>query len=274
MIWNFMAVGGGICVQKERLAKSQDTGRGEQGRLPYLDTEPAADRSRPTGPFTEPDAGREGDVLLFVPRNEISRTIDRVTGGYGYSHMAIDCGERDEPTGRPVMVEATVGSGVHYSFQDVYGKRAFVRLPLREIGVDEKRFCECVRSKVGEKFDDIEAISLGLLDNPARQICSDLATVCLPDELHDEIARCHKRAVIHPLAAAQRGASDPSFRLFLSPNGFAEFLGAPRGGSLAAPEQRAVPHVQCRGEGVGILDKMRKRISALFRGPRTGAGDG
>jgi hypothetical protein len=214
----------------------------------YLDREPPA-----------------ADLLIFVPRNEISRIIDRVTGGYGYSHMAIDCGETDEPTGRPVMVEATMGAGVAYGFQDEYGKRAFVRLRLRTIGVDVQKFCGCIRSRVGEKFDDIEAISLGILDNPARQICSDLATGCLPEDLQEEIARCHKRAVIHPLAAVRKDRTGARFRLFMSPNGFAEFLGAPRGGSLKGPDERAVPHVECRGEQVGVLERVLKRTDALVR---------
>jgi hypothetical protein len=231
----------------------------------YIDREPPAQKEKPTGPFTAIDEAREGDLLIFVPRNEISRIIDRVTGGYGYSHLAIDCGEIDEPTGRPVMIEATMGVGVAYGFQDEYGKRAFVRLPLQAMGVDVRKFCGCVRSRVGEKFDDIEAISLGILDNPARQICSDLATGCLPEDLQEEIARCHKRAVIHPLAAVRDGRTGSKSRLFMSPNGFAEFLGAPRGGSLKGPDQRAVPHIECGSEQAGVLERMLKRTDALVR---------
>lgn len=219
---------------------------GRKSRLgeTYLDTEPPLDKKLPAGPFQMTEEARAGDVLLFVPRNEVSRTINNLTGKYGYSHMAIDCGEVDKPSGRRVMIEATVHAGVHYAFQDEYGKRPFVRLPLRKAGVDVQTFCECIHAKVGEKFDDLEAITVGILDNPARQICSDLATVCLPEEMREEIARYHRKAVIHPLSAVKDEQPGPGFRLFMSPNGFAEFLGAPLGKELAGPDQLAEPHLQ------------------------------
>lgn len=210
----------------------------------YIDSEPPLDKSKPTGPFRMAAEAHTGDLLLFVPRNEVSRTINNLTGRYGYSHLAIDCGEVDEPSGRRVMIEATVRAGVHYSFQDEYGSRPFVRIPLRKIGLDVQRFCQCVHTRVGDKFDDLEAITLGILDNPARQICSDLVTVCLPEKMRAEIARAHRRAVIHPLSAVKDEKPGPGFRLFMSPNGFAEFLGAPRGSELEGPDQLAEPHVQ------------------------------
>ncbi len=209
-----------------------------------IDTKPPVDRSKPTGPFRMGAKEHEGDLLLFVPRNEVSRTINDFTGRYGYSHLAIDCGEVDASSGRRVMIEATVGAGVHYSFQDEYGPRPFVRLPLRNVGVDVQKFCECVHTHLGEKFDDLEAITLGILDNPARQICSDLATVCLPEEMREEIARYHRQAVIHPLSAVKDEIPGPGFRLFMSPNAFAEFLGAPHGRELEGPDQLAEPHIQ------------------------------
>ena len=228
----------------------------------YLDTEPPLEKAKPTGPFRTTAEEHQGDLLLFVPRNEISRTINDLTGRYGYSHLAIDCGESDVSTGRRVMIEATVGHGVHYAFQDEYGKRPFVRLPLRNAGVDVERFCECVHEKVGEKFDDLEAITLGIFDNPARQICSDLATVCLPEEMRKEIERCHRRAVIHPLAALRDRRSNLTLRLFMSPNGFAEFLGAPRGRELEGPDQMAEPHVQS-STSAALLPKLWKQGDTL-----------
>jgi hypothetical protein len=110
--------------------------------------------------------------------------------------------------------------------------------------MDVQRFCECIHAKVGEKFDDLEAISLGILDNPARQICSDLATVCLPEEMRDKIAHCHRKAVIHPLSAVRDKKHGPGLRLFMSPNGFAEFLGVPRGKDIHEPDQLVEPDLQ------------------------------
>src|SRR5215212_5870145 len=185
----------------------------------YLDEEIPVEPSKPSGPFRSAFKESEGDLLLFVPRNEISRTINILTGRYGYSHLAVDCGEIDIPSGRRVMLEVTMGLGVHYAFQQEYGKRPFVRIPLRESGMDVQKFCECVHAKVGEKFDNLEAVTLGILDNPARQICSDLATVCLPEEMRAKIARYHKRAVIHPMSAVRDVMRGSGLRLFMSPNG-------------------------------------------------------
>lgn len=229
----------------------------------FIDKEPPLERTKPAGPFQLAVPESEGDLLLFVPRNEVSRTINSLTGRYGYSHLAVDCGEVDVPTGRRVMIEATMGFGVHYAFQDEYGKRPFVRLPLRETGVDIKEFCKCVRAKIGEKFDDLEAITLGILDNPARQICSDLATVCLPQEMREKIARFHKRAVLHPLSVARDQIRGTGPRLFMSPNGFAEFLHAPRGHDLQAPDQLAHPRIQTESHEQ-ILPKLWKWGDTLF----------
>jgi hypothetical protein len=227
-----------------------------------IDTEPPLEKQLPTRPFRVTAKEHEGDLLLFVPRNEIGRTISNLTGRYGYSHLAIDCGEIDEPTGRPLMIEATVGPGVHYAFQDEYGKRPFVRIPLWKTGMDMEQFCECVHARVGEKFDDLEAITLGILDNPARQICSDLATVCLPDQMREDIARCHRKAVIHPLSAVRDEKLGPGFRLFMSPNGFAEFFGVPRGKEIKKPDQLAEPHLQDSNDA-NLLPKLWKQSDTL-----------
>jgi hypothetical protein len=225
-------------------------------RKAYIDTEPPLEKQIPIGPFRLAAKEHEGDLLLFVPRNEIGRTISNLTGRYGYSHLAIDPGEIDEQTGRRVMIEATVGHGVHYAFQNEYGERPFARVPLWKTGLDVSGFSQCVRARVGEKFDDLEAITLGILDNPARQICSDLATVCLPEEMRQEIARCHRRAVIHPLAAVREEKS--GFRLFMSPNGFAEFLGIPRGKEIEGPDQLVEPHLQASSDA-GLFETLWKQ---------------
>ncbi len=230
-------------MKKNEILGTSPGGNGKRLDKTYLDTQPPVDKSKPTGPFRLAAEDHEGDLLLFVPRNEISRTINNFTGRYGYSHLAIDCGEVDQPTGRRVMIEATL-PGVHYSFQDTYGPRPFARIPLQKVGMDVQKFCECVHTHVGDKFDDLEAITLGLLDNPARQICSDLATVCLPEEMRERIARYHRRAVIHPLSAVKDEIPGPGFRLFMSPNGFAEFLGAPHGNEIDRPDQLVEPHPQ------------------------------
>ncbi|MGE5378226.1 MAG: hypothetical protein ACM3XO_24465 [Bacteroidota bacterium] len=210
----------------------------------YIDTEPPLEKALPTGPFKSGTGRSQADLLLFVPRNEIGRTIDALTGRYGYSHLAIDCGEVDVPTGRRVMIESTVAPGVHQAFLEEYGERPYVRIPLENTGMDVEQFCACVHSKVGDHFDNLEVISLGILDNPARQICSDVATVCLPEEMCEKIIRCHEGTVLHPLSVARDELPGSRTRLFVSPNGYAEFFCVPRGSSIHTPDQRVQAQVQ------------------------------
>jgi hypothetical protein len=210
----------------------------------FIDTEPPLEKTLPAGPFQSASGTSQADLLLFVPRNEIGRTIDDLTGRYGYSHLAIDCGEIDVPTGRHVMIEATVLPGVHYAFLEEYGDRPSIRIPLHNIGIEVQDFCECVHSKIGEHFDDLKVISLGILDNPARQICSDLATVCLPDAMQEQIIRRHDGMVLHPLSIARHELSGSKSRLYVSPNGFAEYFCAPRGATVKTADQLVEPHIQ------------------------------
>src|SRR5512138_1521944 len=90
----------------------------------------------PTGPFKTTRLNQTGDLLLWVPRGIDSYLIDELTGGYGYSHATVDTGEIDLPTGKPVMAEITVGQTVRHKFQDQYGRRPYVRVPLRGAGVN------------------------------------------------------------------------------------------------------------------------------------------
>ena len=239
-------------------------GNDKRLRKAYIDREPPLDNTRPNGPFRPSGEGHEGDLLIFVPRNVKSRVIDRMTGGYGYSHLAIDCGEIDQPTGRHVMIEVTMSDVVHYAYQDEYGERPFVRIPLKKTGVNVQQFCECVRSRLGEKYGNLEVLTLGILDNPAKQICSDLATNCLPEEMRKEFVQCHRAAVIHPLSAVVDKKSDSTLRLFISPNGFVEYFGGPRGKDLERPDQLVEPQPKDSRRAVGLFPKIWKRGVALL----------
>jgi hypothetical protein len=208
----------------------------------FIDNAPAHHETLPTGPIAASGQGTEGSLLLFTPRNATSKWIDLLTGSYGYSHLAVDCGEVERSSGKRVMIEVTVGMGVHNAFQDEYGDRNFVRIPLKNVGVDFQKFCACVREKLGEKYDNEEALTSGLLHHPAKLICSDLATICLPTEIRIDIARHHQAGFIHPLSAARvYGRLNKEFRLFVSPNGFAEYFGAPKGGKLNSPDRLFEP---------------------------------
>ena len=213
----------------------------------YIDKEPAQKEKLPTGPFKLDGESYRCSLLIFVPRNAVSALINDATGGYGYSHLAVDCGEVDLPSGKRVMIEATYGQGVHNSFQDEYGKRKFVRIPLEKTGVNAREFFDCIHSKLGEKFDYEEALTIGLIHDPAKQICSDLATVCLPDMIRANIASYHEAGHLHALSAVRLpGDSNKSFHLFVTPNGFAEYFGAPKGMELAGPDQLSEPILQVK----------------------------
>jgi hypothetical protein len=219
----------------------------------YIDREPLPENSQPTGPFKSAGDGHEGDLLIFVPRNEMGIAIDEMTGAFGYSHLAIDCGDIDQPTGRRVWIEATVFEGVHYAFQDEYGQRHFARISLRKLGLDVNAFCACVQSMLGEKYDDVGGITLGILDNPARQVCSDLATNCLPVEMRKDFVRCHRASAIHSMSAVLHARGTESLRLFISPNGFAEYFGTPRGHDLSQPDQPVEVHLPAGSPSPGIF---------------------
>jgi len=211
----------------------------DQIKSNYIDKEPAQKEDLPAGPLRRGGEEYLCSLLIFVPRNAVSALINDMTGGYGYSHLAVDCGELDIPSGRRVMVESTFSLGVHNSFQDEYGDRKFVRIPLKKAGANEEEFCNCIRSKLGEKFDYEEALTIGLIHNPAKQICSDLATVCLPEAMRTDVARHHQAGSLHVLSAIR--LHNKVSRLFVTPNGFAEYFGAPRGDQLNGPDQLSEP---------------------------------
>ncbi|HEX7555084.1 MAG TPA: hypothetical protein VF338_00565 [Leptolinea sp.] len=214
----------------------------DQVKSELIDKEPAQNESLPTGPVKLENADVRCSLLIFVPRNAISKLINDLTGGYGYSHLAIDLGEIDIPSGKRIMVESTIGLGVHNSFQDEYGERKLVRIPLEKAGVNAEDFRVCIHSKLGDRYDDEDALTFGLMYNPAKQICSALATVCLPETLRANIASNHKSGFIHILSAVHFDVNqNETTHLFVSPNGFAEYFDAPRGEQLTSVDQVSEP---------------------------------
>ncbi len=196
----------------------------------------------PTGPFKETRRTRAGDLLIWVPRRINSYLIDNLTGGYGYSHTTVDLGEIDLPTGRPVMAEITVGQTVRHKFIDEYGERPFVRVPLARAGVDVRQFLACVKSKMGEQYDTWDVLTLGEITDPAKEVCSGLVADCLSeDELHD-IARAKKLGLLGQGSVSVHSKLDaPRVRAFVSPNGFAEYYGVPRGRKITKPDTFVEP---------------------------------
>ena len=202
--------------------------------LPIARDHGQAESERPHGPFTI-DSQRDCAVLIFVPRSLKSHFIDDLTGADGYSHVAVDVGETDVPTRKPVMTEATLGDVVHRSFQDTYGDRPYLRVPLRSFGADCARLRACVTAKLGQPYSDKEALTWGAIDDPAKQICSDLVANCLPDRVRDDIVRGRGRRRVHPFAVSVHRLGRREPYVFVSPNGFAEYIGAPPGRQIERP---------------------------------------
>lgn len=222
--------------------------------------------SMPTGTIAEVDDCHCA-ILLFEASDELGRIIDRLTGGYGYSHVAIDCCEIEQETGKRLMIEAT-GSGVERSYQDRYGDRRVERIVLNIDNCDD--FCNSVKAKIGQSYDITEAITMGLIDSDNAQICSGLAKNGLIDAgstIIEEILR--RKDQMTPGSVIDHGNG----RVFISPNGFAEYFGAPRlgttgGGNLipdmswvneilenfGCPSQVACYRIEIRAQNIQITN--------------------
>lgn len=240
---NLDLIGGGI-LNALRLAWRNRPVDGQKVPKPHPDL--------PTSPYQPARPRQRGDLLVFVPRSLESLLIDHLTGTYGYSHLAVDCGENDA-TGKAVMIETTTGEVVQKKYQDEYGPRHYARIPLADVGVNIDAFCKRAESKLGEPYDDLEALTWGDIDDPAKQVCSDLATVGLSDEMREDIAMQARNGKLRPRSVSVHSQpTDPDVREFISPNGFAQYFGAPPGKDLTQPDQLIVPHI------VGTADRKAK----------------
>ena len=213
-----------------------------RGRTVETEHATTAGTPEPTGPFRAARPAQAGDLLIWVPRRINSYLIDDLTGGYGYSHTTIDLGEVDVPTGRPVMAEITVGQTVRHKFIDEYGPRAYVRVPLSQAGINIQKFMECVKSKMGEQYDTWDALTLGEITDPAKEVCSGLVADCMPEDELRDIARAKKLGLLHRRSVSIHSKLDVAeVRAFVSPNGFAEYYGAPRGRRVTKPDTLVRP---------------------------------
>jgi len=207
-----------------------------------IERSPKEATSYPTGPYAVKRRQQMGDLLLWVPFRIESFIIDDLTGGFGYSHLTVDTGEVDLPTGKPVMMEVTIGQVVERKFQDEYPNRPFVRIPLSKTGVDTEAFITCVISKMGESFSDLEALTLGQIDDPAKQVCSSLASECLPETIRRNIAKARRLLLVHRTSVSVHSNYDAhETKVFISPNGFAQYYRIPKGGKVRKPDLLVEP---------------------------------
>jgi hypothetical protein len=184
-----------------------------------------------------------GDLLLWVPQHIESFIIDDLTGRFGYSHVTVDTGEVDLPTGRPVMAEVTIGQDVERKFQDEYAGRGYVRIPLSSTGVNVESFVKCVLSRLGEPYGNLKALTLGEIDDPAKQVCSSLAGECLPEKVRRDIGNARRLGLLDRASVSVHSKINAhDTRVFISPNGFAQFYGAPKGEKVHGPNFQVAPH--------------------------------
>ena len=196
----------------------------------------------PDGPFAMQRRDQMGDLLLWVPRHVESYLIDDLTGRFGYSHVTVDTGEVDVPTGKAVMVEVTIGQKVERKFQDEYAARPYVRVPLSKTGVDVETFVGCVLSKLGESYSNLEALTLGEIDDPAKQVCSSMASDCLPFSVTQDIAKAKRLGLLRRMSVSLHSHPwAPQTDVFVSPNGFAEYYGMPKGGQVRWADLQVEP---------------------------------
>jgi hypothetical protein len=223
-------------VRLIRLRRSTDPVRGEEP--------PGRSVARPIGPFRLAARDQAADLLLFVPRSLESYLIDDATGSFGYSHAGVDCGEVDLATGKRVFVEATPHAGVHRSYLDTYGRREFIRISLPAAGVDGHDVRQCVLEKVGQPYDVTEVLTWGQVDDPAKQVCSDLAADCLPTRMRVAIVQQARRGRLGRHAVSIHGPANLPLHIFVSPNALARFFGAPKGHTIDHPDEPVRPRVR------------------------------
>lgn len=205
----------------------------------------------PSGPYLITRKDQMGDLLLWVPRRLESYLIDDLTGGYGYSHSTIDTGEMDVPTQKPVMVEILQGQTVMRKFLDQYGQRPYVRVPISKTGINAEQFVDCVWSKIGEPYDNLEILTLGKIQNPTKEVCSGLASDCLPEEERQRIALAKRKGLLRKGSVSVNSKPGQThLKESITPNGFAQYYGAPHGRKLNGPDLLIEPHPIVRSSAV------------------------
>ncbi|MDR3577306.1 MAG: hypothetical protein P4L50_25880 [Anaerolineaceae bacterium] len=208
-----------------------------------IENSPKDTTDLPTGPYVVKRRKQIGDILIWVPRKIESYLIDDLTGGFGYSHITVDTGEVDAPTQKPVMIEVTVGQTVERKFQDEYGPRSHARIPISKTGIDAGVFINCVKSKLGEQYSNLEALTLGEIDDPSKQVCSTVASECLPESVQREIAKARRLGLLRGTSVSVHSPpNSPKTKIFVSPNGLAQYYGAPKGEKLVVSESLIEPH--------------------------------
>lgn len=127
-------------------------------------------------------------VVLCAPFDLVGRTIDRVTGRTGWSHVCLDPGLPDVD-GDPLLVDIDRVEGVRLARQSVViGGRAALVLELPPLCHEYTRR-RCM-ARVGESYSLLAmAVQPLQLEIPGAY-CSRVVAECLPSVLRELLPAC------------------------------------------------------------------------------------
>jgi len=203
-------------------------------------------------------------ILLFRPppeghpSREVALDIDRVSGGDGYAHAAVECCRAD---GSPVAIEADLSAGnVHYSELTKWTKpangdppRPFGRLAIRHLhrfGVMCPSFCKQVKDLLGLPYSAWRACpvlppsaKVWLKDMPKEGLlCTDVITRSLPPDLVKRMLVFLQNTYRDEPGVACFGTDG---KILLSPNGIAFALGLAPAIDVNEPAHELSPNLLC-----------------------------
>lgn len=150
-------------------------------------------------------------VLVASDGSSVSRTIDAMTGGLGFSHCYVDPCRVDE-RGESMVVGYSVARGVHWQRASEYKPtRRHVRIEL-----DARTGAEvwgCVRTRFGRPLR-ASAIAFGI---DSASTCVGLVVSCLPYAMQQRMRRYQVGPCISPnTLAAFFGVDAETVRVFVA----------------------------------------------------------
>jgi len=181
--------------------------------------------------FRAPDPNQPVPTELPPELVELYLGGDAGSGGYGYSHAAVDCCH-------PHGVAEINMYGTRFIHRSHFSTRPFVRFPLRYLAaavpsVNEVDFCNAVARVVhlGGTYSAIKATTK-CAQQPDDLICTDTIIRALPRTVVNDI-----HAWLQGHYPGSSWACGGALKLpLISPNGFALAFGMPPGSSVTQPE--------------------------------------
>jgi hypothetical protein len=202
------------------------------------------------------DADCGGALLLFpvppegAPYREASLEIDANSGGYGYTHMGVEC---CNDAGKPVIIDAGLCKRVVRcrpitdlaKSPDKHQARPYGRVTLESLNLDPTEFCKLAKALVGQPYS-LDRVGESLPDSlkqftndPPQDglLCTDVVIRSMPEDVVDRLYQIITSTRPEPLAAGI--GSDG--RKFFTPNGLAFALGLRPASELTFPGQELTP---------------------------------